>query len=201
MKKVFILTACFILIFSLSACKKKEQQPVQQMPAPMGTGPIPSEPIPPGQMMPGQMPPAMAQQGQQQPAGPGMMMQRGKSQIIVPESVKGKWSGARIIFEDKSGKTKQEYTVRLNSEFKIPNTNLNLHIGDFLPDFRMDGMNLTSSTNQPNNPALGVQVFESDKKIFPASGKQWGWLFAKVPAIHPFEHPKYSIILKEGIKK
>ncbi|NWF76030.1 MAG: hypothetical protein HXY53_05580 [Nitrospirae bacterium] len=196
MQKVFILIVFLLLILSLSACEKKEpQQPVQQAPAPMGTGPILSEPVPPGQM-----PPSMTQQGQQ-PEGQGMMMQRVKTKIVVPESVKGKWSGARIIFEDKVAKTKQEYLVKLNSEFKIPNTNLNLHVGDFLPDFKMDGMTLTSSTNQPKNPALSVQVFENNKKIFPASGKQWGWLFAKVPAIHPFEHPKYSIFLKEGVKK
>ena len=65
----------------------------------------------------------------------------------------------------------------------------------------MDGMNLTSGSNEPKNPALGIRVSENNKQIFPAPGKQWGWLFAKVPSIHPFEHPKYGIILKEGVRK
>ena len=132
-----------------------------------------------------------------------MPMQRGQTKVVIPETVKGKWSAAKIIFEDKGTKTKQEYTVKLNSDLKIPNSNLKIHVGDFLPDFKMDGLSLTSGSNEPKNPALGIKVFENDKQIFPApgTGKQWGWLFSKVPSIHPFEHPKYGIFLKEGVKK
>ena len=91
--------------------------------------------------------------------------------------------------------------AKLNSDFTVPNSSLKIHVGEFLPDFRMDGMNLTSGSNEPKNPALGIRVSDNNKQIFPAPGKQWGWLFAKVPSIHPFEHPKYGIILKEGVKK
>ena len=121
--------------------------------------------------------------------------------VVLPESVKGKWTAAKIIVEDKSTKTKQEYAVKLNSDFAVPNSSLKIHVGEFLPDFRMDGMNLTSGSNEPKNPALGIRISENNKQIFPPPGKQWGWLFAKVPSIHPFEHPKYGIILKEGVKK
>jgi hypothetical protein len=128
-------------------------------------------------------------------------MVMGKTQVVVPESIKGKWSGAKIIIEDKATKAKQEYTVKLNSDFKIPNSDLKIHVGDFLPDFKMEGLNLTSGSNEPKNPALAIRVLENNKQIFPAPGRQWGWLFAKVPSVHAFEHSKYGITLKEGIKK
>jgi len=216
-KKVLVIILCLVLALSLTACKKKEKQPPVPQTGPMSGPMIPPGQIPPGQMPPGQMPPGqippgqippgqmppgqMPPGGQQQFAKPGMMMPRGQSKVLVPESIKGKWSGAKIIFEDKIAKTKQEYTVKLNSDFKIPNSNLKIHVGEFLPDFRMDGLNLTSGSNEPRNPALGIKVFENDKQIFPPPGKQWGWLFSKVPSIHPFEHQKYGIILKEGVKK
>jgi hypothetical protein len=197
-KKVLAVTLCLILVVSVSACKKKEAQPpVPQTPGPMV----------PGQMQPGQMPPGPVMQGpitpegQQQVPGPGMMMPKGKSQIIIPDSVKGKWSAAKIILEDKVTKKKQGYTVKLNSDFPIPNSNLKISVGEFFPDFKMNGLTLTSVSNQPNNPALAIRVLEGGKQIFPAPGRQWGWLFAKVPSIHPFGHPKYGIILKEGVKK
>jgi len=136
----------------------------------------------------------------QQFARPGMGM-TGKTQVVVPESVKGKWSAARIILEDHISNTKREFEIKLNSDFTIPDSPLKIHIGDFLPDFRMDGLNLTSGSNEPKNPALSIRVFENDKQIFPAPGRQWGWLFSKVPSIHPFEHPKYGITLKEGVRK
>jgi hypothetical protein len=206
-RQIFIITACLVVAFSMTACKKKETQPpVPQTPGPvMPMGPIPPGQMPPGQMPPGQMPPGQMPPGQmppggQQPARTGMMG-TGKTQVVVPESVKGKWSAVTIIVEDKVAKAKQEYTVKLNSDFKIPNSSLKIHVGAFLPDFKMEGLSLTSGSNEPRNPALGIKVFESDKQIFPGPGKQWGWLFSKVPTIHPFEHPKYGITLKEGVKK
>lgn len=124
-----------------------------------------------------------------------------ETQIVVPESVKGKWSGVKIIIEDKVAKKSKEYTVNLNSDFAIPNSDLRIHVGEFLPDFKKDGAILTSASNQPNNPAVGIRVFEGDRQIFPTPGKQWGWLFSKLPDVHPLNHPRYGLVLKEGIAK
>jgi hypothetical protein len=207
MYKNVCLIIMILALFSFSACSKKETSTTEQNSpvANMPQGPIQTMPPGPIQSLPpdktnnqGVMPPAV----QMPPtAQQGMPMQKGKTQVIVPDIVRNKWSGAKIIVEDKLAKTKQEYTVKLNSDFKIPNTNLKIHVGEFLPDFRMEGFNLTSASNQPNNPALGVRIYENDKQVFPAAGKQWGWLFAKVPSIHAFSHPRYSIILKEGVSK
>lgn len=210
-KKILLLALCFALVLSLGACKKKETPPaVPQTPGTVAPGPLmPPGRVQPGQVPPVQMPPGRVQPGQMPPLQmpspgtqrPGLMMPRGKVHVAVPNSVKGKWSGAKIVVEDKFTKIKHEYTVKLDSDFKIPNTDLSMHVGDFLPDFRMDGLNLTSASNEPINPALAIRVFEKGKQIFPAPGKEWGWLFAKVPSVHPFEHQKYGIILKEGVKK
>jgi hypothetical protein len=205
MKKGLMLALCLLLVSSFGACKKKEEQPVPQVPGPMMPGQMPQQmppQMPPGQMPGGQMPsgPVMQPGGTQQMPKPGMMP-RGKTQVMVPDAVKGSWQGAKIMLEDKVSKNKQEYTVKLNSDFAVPGSTLKIHVGDFLPDFKMDGLTLTSASNQPNNPALSIRVYENGKQIFPAAGRQWGWLFSKVPSIHPFEHPKYGLTLKEGIKK
>ncbi len=186
MKKFLVIGMGVLLIFSLgiSGCKKKEQQPVPQTPQMAPGGAMP----PGGQMPPGAMPP-----GGQLPPGHGAP--KAELSIIVPDSVKGKWSAVKLVVEDKTTKKKQEFTVNLNSELKIPNSNLKVAVGDFLPEFRMNAQTITSASNEPNNPAVRVKVFEGDKEIFK------GWLYSKFPTIHPFEHPKYSLALKEGIKK
>ncbi|OHE55305.1 MAG: hypothetical protein A2Z47_12035 [Thermodesulfovibrio sp. RBG_19FT_COMBO_42_12] len=192
-KKLLAVTLCLFLAVSVSACKKKEAQPpVPQAPGTMAPGQMPQGPVMQGPLSPG---------GQQQVPGSGMTMPKGQSQIMIPDSVRGKWSAARIIFEDRITKTKKEYTVKLNSDFSIPSSNLRITVGEFLPNFKMEGLTITSMSNQSNNPALAIRVFEGSKQIFPAPGRRWGWLFAKVPTIHPFEHPKYGIILKEGMRR
>lgn len=200
MDRKFMAMALSLILVGAFACKKKEQ-PVPQAPVP---APGIESPMPPAQEMPATpgiglpMPP-----GQGMPASPGqeIAMPKGGLQIVVPPNVKGKWSAVKIIVEDKVAKKTHEYTVNLNSDFTIPDSNLKVTIGEFLPDLKMDGLTLTSISNEPNNPAVGIKVFEDGKQIFPAPGKQWGWLFAKLPAIHPFEHPRYGLKLKEGIAK
>jgi hypothetical protein len=196
MKRVLAVSLGVALVFSLglTACKKKEQQPVPQAPGMMPPG---------GAMPPGQMPPAGAMPpGQMPPAGAmppghagGASVPKVEMKIAVPDSVKGKWSGVVLVVEDKSTKKKQEFKVNLNSDLKIPNSNLKVAVGDFLPSFKMDGSTITSASNDPGNPAVRVKVYEGEKEIFK------GWLYSKFPAIHPFEHPKYGLGLKEGIKK
>jgi hypothetical protein len=199
-EKVLMIIISLVLAFSIGACKKKEtEKPVPQ---------VPMQPVPQGPMqLPPQMPMQPAPQMPQMPMQPApqVPMQRpmtmGETKVIVPDSVKGKWSAVKLVVEDKAKKESKEYTINLNSDFKVPDSNLKIHVGDFLPDFKMSGLTLTSASNEPKNPAVALRVFEGNKQIFPVQGKKWGWLFSKMPSIHPLNHPKYMIILKEGIPK
>ncbi len=200
MNKKIVAVACGLsLLIAAGACKKKEEQPVPQ------TGmPGQQQPLPPGhpgvgpQGMQGQ--PGMPPQGM--PAGqPQIVVPKGELNITLPDTVKGKWKAVVLTVEDKDSKKTTDYTVGLHSDFKIPNSNLKVTVGDFFPDFRMSGNDITSASNEPNMPAVGIRVAENGKQIFPAPNKKWGWLFTKFPTMHPFEHPKYAIVLKAGVPK
>jgi hypothetical protein len=171
-KQLLVAVCCVSLVLTFGACKKKEDKP---------QGPAGQQQLPPGHPNTG---------GQ-----PQVMMPKGQLTVSVPDAVKGKWKAVVIVVEDKESKKKNEYTVNLNSDFTVPSSKLKLSVGDFLPDFRMDGLSITSSTNEPNNPAVKMKISDGDKEIFNS------WFYSKFPAIHPFEHPKYAIMLKEGVKK
>jgi hypothetical protein len=183
MKKMLAIGMGLALVvsFGTGACKKKEQQPTPQAPQQM----VPGGPIQPGQPgQPGQMPPGHS------PSGP-----KAELKIVVPDAVKGKWAAVRITVEDKAAKKSQEYSVNLGGELAIPNSNLKVAVGEFLPDFKMAEGAITSGSNDLNNPAVRITVSEGGKEIHK------GWLYSKFPTIHPFEHPKYGLALKEGVKK
>lgn len=201
-RKVLAILVSLALAFSIGACKKQEpQKPVPQLPMQPGPmQPTPQMPMQPAPSMPMQPSPQMPMQpSPQSPMQKPMTM--GQTKIVVPDSIKGKWSAVKLVVQDKVTKESKEYTVNLNSDLKIPNSNLKIHVGEFFPDFKMSGINLTSASNEPKNPAVAVRVLEGEKQIFPAQGKKWGWLFSKMPSVHPLNHPKYVIILKEGIPK
>ncbi|PKL51861.1 MAG: DUF2155 domain-containing protein [Nitrospira bacterium HGW-Nitrospira-1] len=194
MKKQILAVVCSLtLLLAAGACRKKEEKP----PVPQAGMPGQEQGFPQVQQpaMPGQQP---AMPGQQQGVPQGQMnivVPKAQKTIVVPDSVKGKWKGVILVVSDKKANKQHEYTINLNSDLKIPNSNLKVSVGEYLPDFRMDGLNITSASNEPNNPAVGVKVFEHDEEIFK------GWLYSKFPTMHPFEHPNYSIVLKGGVKK
>ncbi len=119
---------------------------------------------------------------------------KNERKIIVPPDVTKTWTGVRLIFEDRSSKKKAEFTVKLGSEMNIPGTELKVVCIEFLPDFKMERDIITSKSNEPHNPAVRVNIYEKGRTVFS------GWLYAKYPDIHGFEHQRYGIILKEGIR-
>jgi hypothetical protein len=128
------------------------------------------------------------------PPGHGIVIPKTDLKIVVPEFVKGKWKAVKLEVTDKSTNQIKEVTINLNSEYSIPESNLKIKVGDFLPDFRMEGSIITSASNEPKNPAIQLTVLEDGKEIFK------GWLYSKFPSIHPFQHERYGLRLIEGIK-
>ncbi len=166
MKKFTLLVAVLMMVaFAGAGCKK------QQPPPP----PMPSQGAPGQPGMPG-TPPV-------------------EKKVIVPDAVKAGWKAVKIEVEFKEKKSKKTFTIPLNSEFKVPDTDLTLKVGSFLPHFAMAADQITSNTNSPENPAAQLEVFQGGKEIF------HGWLFSLHPTVHPFAHDKYGVILLEGVKK
>lgn len=183
MKKTLIIISAAVLLFSFGACQKKEEQTKTQNKAP--SGPIIDTTIP--------------AHGEGGNGGPGMTGQTEFS-VVVPDEVKESWTSAVFIIEDKQKGTQEEVTVKIGDEFSIADSGLVVKTGPFLPDFKMSAETITSASNDPANPAIGVKIYENGVKVFPATEK-WGWLYVNFPTIHSFEHSRFSLVFKEGIKK
>ncbi len=177
MKKSCLLVAALLMFtFAGTGCKKK-----QPPPPPMPTQGAPTQPGMTGGM------PGM-------PGGEGGHPAVEKK-IVVPDEVGKAWKAVKIEVTFKEKKEKKQYVVPLNSEFKVPDAGLTLKAGAFFPHFKMESDRITSGSNNPENPAVQIEVFEAGKEIF------HGWLFAKFPDVHPFVHDKYGMALLEGVKK
>jgi hypothetical protein len=170
MKKIGMLAAILLLMsIPFASCKKKEPAPA---PAPMQEGTPGQSGSPHGDMGGGR-----------------------EKKISVPAEVKGAWKSVKIEVEFKKDKTRKSFSIPLNSEFKVPGSDLTIRVGDFLPQFAMTADSITSSSNDPKNPAVQVEVSEKGNQIFK------GWLFARFPDIHPFLNDQYGVKLVEGEKK
>lgn len=117
------------------------------------------------------------------------------TQTVVPDNVKEKWNAVELTIEDKENNKTSGVVIKLGDEYVIPGSNLKVKVGDFLPDFRMEGAIITSASDQMNNPAVHVTVHEGDEELFK------GWLYSRFPSIHPFMHEKYGITLTDAVKE
>jgi len=173
MKKLTLLVAVLMMVaLAGTGCKKKEPPP---------------PPMPP-QGAPGQ--PGMPGAPHGEAGAPPV-----EKKIVVPDAVKSTWKSVKIEVEFKAKKSKKAFTIPLNSEFKIPDSDLTLKVGSFLPHFTMAADQITSGSNNLENPAAQIEVLQGGKEIF------HGWLFSKYPAVHPFQNDKFGLVLLEGLKK
>ncbi len=202
-KKVLILVVPVIVwgvLYGLGCQKKEDTEKVQKEqltpirpsmdePASLGNKQIPSN-------MEGKFPKemlrALQKSGHEGVDSP--QEKKGRVPVTVPPDVQGKWKAVVIEIANKQTNEKKDYVIHIDKDFMIPDTRIRIKVLAFLPDFSMSSNGITSLSNEPKNPAAKVVIYEEGKKIFE------GWLFKKLPMIHPFEHKVYAIRLDDFVK-
>jgi hypothetical protein len=198
-----LLTAALAVFLLASGCQqgKAPQQQKEGKSARDATAEIPQpmldalhgkrpEDVPAPAMPPA--PPSMAPEAQAAPGRMPVGMPRVPAKVTVPDEVKKAWKAVIVEVAEAGGATK-DYKVTVPGEITIPGSGLRLKVESFLPDFKMTPGGITSLSNEPNNPAARVEVVEDGKTVFK------GWLFKLYPEAHPFQHPKYRVVLKDWV--
>ena len=144
-----------------------------------------------------EVPPAQspaAPQAAPQPALPSDIPPiSGTAPTVIPESLKGKWTAVKLLVEDKQANQSQEYVVNLGGELAIPASSLVVKTEEFLPDLKIEGAKFTTASGELNNPAVHVRILDNGREVFN------GWLFQLFPAVHPFQHERFGIILRDSV--
>ena len=95
--------------------------------------------------------------------------------VKVPEKIRGKWKTVTLAVKDKNSEKVQTYSVEIGSALNIPGTDFSIKVINFFPHFVMEGINLTSKSNETKNPAVEIRIYKGDKEI------HHGWVFANYP--------------------
>jgi len=116
-----------------------------------------------------------------------------ESAVVVPDALKGKWKAARLVVTEVASKKETSHLVPLGTDFLLPGTGLTIRIENLLPDFTMGNGIITSKSEKMENPAAQVRISEGGKEGFK------GWMFAKFPDTHAYQHSKYALKLVEFV--
>ena len=115
------------------------------------------------------------------------------ARVEVPDDILSAWKAIRVEVIDLVSAKTTAYIVNIGGEQMIGDSGLKIKALNFLPAFQMNVPIITSRSNELENPAAQIEIYEGGNQIFK------GWLFTLYPTTHAFTHPKYSITLVEGI--
>ncbi|MDX9714548.1 MAG: hypothetical protein RBT37_03865 [Dissulfurispiraceae bacterium] len=114
--------------------------------------------------------------------------------VDVPADVKKTWKKVVLVIEDRDKKKKTEHVVDIGSEISLDDSNVKVKVLYFLPHFMIQEQKVTSLSNNPENPSVRISVKDNGKEIFD------NWIYSKHPDIYTFDHNRFGIVLKEGLK-
>jgi len=85
----------------------------------------------------------------------------------------------------------RDFRVKIGEGFKIPDGDLKVKAVDFIPDFVIAKGKVFSRSNEPNNPAVLLEIYED------AALKYKEWVFYKFPGFHHQHEKGIKFILKD----
>jgi hypothetical protein len=87
-----------------------------------------------------------------------------KRRVVVPPLVAASWKAVVLEVEDKQDGSKRDFRVEIGDSLMIGQ--LDVSVVYFLPAFAMGPGYITSSSNEPVNPAAGLEIREDHQTIF-----------------------------------
>jgi hypothetical protein len=117
------------------------------------------------------------------------------TRLEVPPEIEKKYSGIRLNWKDARSGKEGTVEVPLGGEAAVPGSSLAVRADVFLPAFTMSSDRITSTGVEPENPAARIAVVDGGKELFS------GWIFARFPDVHPFQHPQFSLRLEGGVPR
>lgn len=85
----------------------------------------------------------------------------------------------------------KDFRVKIGKKVRVPETDLVVNATDFVADFVMDKGKVFSRSNEFNNPAVLLEIYQN------ATLKYKEWVFYKFPESHPSDKKRIKFILKD----
>src|SRR3990170_6959699 len=196
-KKILVFSAA-ILVF-LAACGKegkkageerKEDVKTTELPAELPKGHPQIEEMQKGITPAGELPAGYPAAGQaQKQAGESHPKSKAELSVKVSDKIKARWKDVELEVMDASSSKKEAVKVRVGGGIKIGDTGYSFKVEAFIPDYVMYQDSIGSKTEEPNNPAALVELFEGDKSV------ARGWVFKNFPAFNSYKHGRFTVAL------
>lgn len=175
------LAVAVVALFAVSACSKKEEPKAEAEP-----GAAPSAQTQPEASPHAAMPPS----GGEAVSVPHAPIKSTKP-LQLSKEVKAAWKIVEIKMTDASAKTSEAINAEIGKKTALKAGGFSVKVEAFVPDYTIYDDYIGSKSNQPNNPAIMVELFDKDKSVAK------GWIFNKpeFSSFNSFKHDRFSVAL------
>ena len=122
---------------------------------------------------------------------PGALQEAREIEVVLPDSIKGKWSAVRIRVSGTAAAA-GEYIVPVGGEADLHDSGMKMVVDAFLPDYSSDFKKATSASDSLNNPAVLVRLMKGDEQLAK------GWVFKNYPDFNTFRSDTLQLELQEA---
>jgi hypothetical protein len=110
-------------------------------------------------------------------------------EINVSEEVRNKWKEVQLQITDTSRQQTQLLTLQIGTSVRLNDEGERLGIEIYIPDYAIADKQIESRSNEPNNPAVFVNLTHEGKVL------KSGWVFMHLPEYNSFVHKRFHLVL------
>ncbi len=110
-------------------------------------------------------------------------------EVVLSDEMKAKWNEVQIAITDNSTRRTERVTIPVGSRIKLTEGGYYLTIDAFVPDYAISESKIVSRSDNPNNPAMLVSLYEKDKEI------TRGWVFKEFPEFNSYANSRFVLQL------
>jgi len=111
-----------------------------------------------------------------------------KTRLNIPADVKAKWKTVELSVAGKDI-TVRKLQIAVGGETGIDKSGLTVRVVAYVPAFQSDAGAVTSASNNPDNPAVLIQVADKGQVL------SEGWVFQKLPDFNTYSSDKLQVQL------
>ncbi len=110
-------------------------------------------------------------------------------EITISEEVRNKWKEVQLQITDAAQQETQLITLKVGASIRLNSKGEYLAVEVFIPDYSIIDKRIKSRSNEPNNPAVLVNLTYEGEVL------EKGWIFKHYPEFNSFVNKRFRLVL------
>ncbi len=113
-----------------------------------------------------------------------------QKEIRLSEEIRERWKEVELEVVDSGKEGGEVYRVEVGGEVRLKEGGFVLKVEAFVPDYTIFDDHIGSRSEEPNNPAVLIELLKDGRKV------ARGWVFKNLPDFNSYSHDRIHVVLR-----